>query len=76
MTHSRNPFAMAANIRCRYESAELPPRSVKASIAAFLEGGTNGEDLLHTLYDHVLEEKIPYSMRMILQPVPLKVNSR
>jgi hypothetical protein len=41
--------------------------SVKASIAAFFDGGTNGEDLLHALYDHVLSEPIPNSMRKILQ---------
>jgi hypothetical protein len=58
---------MAANVRCRYGSAELPAQSVKARIAAFLDGGTNGEDLLHALYDHVLSEPIPNSMRKILQ---------
>jgi hypothetical protein len=58
---------MAANVRCRYRTAELPAQSVKASIVAFLDGGTNGEDLLHALYDHVLSEPIPNSMRNILQ---------
>ena len=58
---------MAANVRCRYRNAELPARSVKASIAAFLDGETNGEELLHSLYDHVLIEPIPNSMRKILQ---------
>ena len=67
MSYARNPFAMAANIRCRYGIAELPAHSVKARIAAFLDGGTNGEDLLHALYDHVLSEPIPNSMRKILQ---------
>lgn len=67
MSYARNPFAMAANVRCRYGTAELPAHSVKASIAAFLGGETNGEDLLHTLYDHVLSEPIPNAMRKILQ---------
>ena len=64
---------MAANIRCRYGNAELPSRSIKASIAAFLDGGTNGEDLLHALYDHILDDPIPYSMRRILQEPPLRL---
>lgn len=67
MSYARNPIAMAANVRCRYRNAELPARSVKASIAAFLDGGTNGEDLLHALFDHILDEPIPHSMRLILQ---------
>jgi hypothetical protein len=64
---------MAANIRCRYGNAEIPTRSVKASIADFLDGGTNGGDLLHALYDHVLDEPIPHSMRRILQQPPLRL---
>jgi hypothetical protein len=35
-------------------------------IAAFLDGSTHGEDLLHELYDHVLDEPIPQRMREIL----------
>ena len=58
---------MAANVRCRHGMAELSAHLVKASIAAFLDGGTNGEDLLHALYDHVLSEPIPNAMRKILQ---------
>jgi hypothetical protein len=67
MSYARNPFAMAANVRCRYGTAELSAHSVRASITAFLDGETNGEDLLHSLYDHVLSEPIPNSMRKILQ---------
>ena len=35
-------------------------------IAAFLDGRTHGEDLLHELYDYVLEEPIPQRMSEIL----------
>jgi hypothetical protein len=60
---------MAANVRCRYGKAELPPRSLRAGIAAFLDGRTNGEELLHALYDHVLDEPVPQFMRrMLLEP--------
>jgi hypothetical protein len=42
------------------------PLSVADRIAAFLHGRTHGEDLLHELYDHVLEEPIPQRMSEIL----------
>jgi hypothetical protein len=64
---------MAANVHCRYPRAELPARSVKASIASFLDGASDGEELLHALYDHVLNEPIPQSMRLILQNSQRKV---
>jgi hypothetical protein len=40
--------------------------SVADRIGAFLDGITHGEDLLHELYDYVLEEPIPQRMREIL----------
>jgi hypothetical protein len=68
---------MAAKARCRYHEVELPARSVRASIAAFLDGASNGEDLLHALYDHILDEPVPQSMRRILHEPPRRVgNSR
>lgn len=42
-------------------------RSVSARITDFLDGRTNGEDLFHELYDHVLAEPIPERMRMLLR---------
>jgi hypothetical protein len=39
---------------------------VKARIAEFLDGKTCGEDLLHALYDHVLDEPIPQPIRQLL----------
>jgi hypothetical protein len=66
MFHPRNSIAMAVKVRCRYGTAELPTRSIDA-VAAFLDGATNGEELLHALYDHILSEPIPPSMRRILQ---------
>ena len=59
-------MTIAANVRCRYRK-EMPVRSVEAQVAAFLDGRTNGEELLHALYDHVLNEPIPQSMREILK---------
>jgi hypothetical protein len=67
MGYQRKPLAMLANVRCRYRNAELSSSSVRAGIAAFLDGRTDGEELLHALYDHILDEPIPHSMRRILQ---------
>jgi hypothetical protein len=41
---------------------------VAARIAAFLDGESDGSELLHALYDHVLNEPIPESMRALLEP--------
>jgi hypothetical protein len=78
MFYARNSIAMAANVRCRYGNAGLPMRTVDRGIAAFLDGATNGEELLHALYDHILAEPIPQSMRGILQEPQRKAlgNSR
>jgi hypothetical protein len=67
MGYLRNPMIMAADVRCRYGRAELPTRPVEARISAFLDGTTEGGELLHALYDHVLREPIPQSMRAILK---------
>lgn len=68
MSCGSNPMIMAAKIRCRYAGAELPdPLRVETRISAFLDGKTNGEDLLHALFDHVLHEPIPPAMRAILK---------
>jgi hypothetical protein len=46
---------------------DVPPpkasETVEQQILDFLEGRTHGEDLLHALYDHVLDEPIPERMR-------------
>jgi hypothetical protein len=47
--------------RCRALEPDLENR-----IADFLDGVTNGEELLHALYDHVLDEPVPESMRALL----------
>jgi hypothetical protein len=67
MTYVNDRMIMAANVRCRFGTAELPARSVESRIGAFLDGKTNGEELLHALYDHVLREPIPQAMRALLK---------
>jgi hypothetical protein len=44
----------------------LTQSGVAASIADFLNGTTCGEDLLHALYDHILDEPIPQPIRALL----------
>lgn len=48
----------------------IEPQSVKPSIDGqirdFIAGRTNGEGLLHALYDHVLDEPVPPRLRAVL----------
>lgn len=62
-----NQTLMDTNFHCRYGNTVPPAPSVEARIAAFLDGRTNGEELLHALYDHVLDEPIPQSLRAVLR---------
>jgi hypothetical protein len=41
--------------------------SIEDEIRAFLDGETNGEPLLHALYDHVLDEPIPARLLEVLR---------
>ena len=52
---------------CSLPQPGLARFSVADRIAAFLDGRTHGEDLLHELYDYILEEPIPQSMRELLK---------
>ena len=40
--------------------------SVDSDIRDFLAGKNDGEDLLHALYDHVLDEPVPQFLRDVL----------
>ena len=67
MTSEIEPERKAVAARCGLPKPDLAPLSVADRIAAFLDGRTHGEDLLHELYDYVLEEPIPQSMRELLK---------
>jgi hypothetical protein len=41
--------------------------SIDQRIRAFLAGETNGEDVLHMLYDHILDEPLPNQLRALLK---------
>jgi hypothetical protein len=65
MNSEANPKDMDAPIPGGRPHLVVAPPSVGDRIAAFLEGTTNGEDLLHELYDFVLEEPLPQRMREV-----------
>jgi hypothetical protein len=39
--------------------------TVREQLLDFLDGRTDGEELLHALYDHVLDEPVPEQMRAL-----------
>jgi len=53
--------------RCGAAVPQTPRQAVREQIAAFLDGRTHGEELLHALYDHLLDEPIPEAMRALLK---------
>jgi hypothetical protein len=66
MSSEAKPERNAVLTTCGPPQPALAPPSVADRIGAFLDGRTHGEDLLHELYDYVLEEPIPQRMREIL----------
>lgn len=41
--------------------------STDSRIRAFLAGETDGEDVLHQIYDHVLDEPVPERLLAVLR---------
>ncbi len=66
MCYDRTRAVVTAIVGGPVPRSALPEVSVPARIAAFLDGRTCGEDLLHALYDHILDEPIPHAMRAML----------
>jgi hypothetical protein len=62
---------LAAQGRCpsgRRPAERRPDRcSTTREIRDFLTGKTDGEDLLHALYDHVLDEPVPEHLTALLK---------
>ncbi len=54
-------------VKCLPVEPKIAPSSVDRDIRDFLAGQTDGEDLLHALYDHVLDEPVPQRLRAILR---------
>ena len=55
-------------IKCSFAESTSPPHSVDNQIRAFLAGDSDGEDLLHAIYDHILDEPVPERLRALLKP--------
>jgi hypothetical protein len=47
--------------------ARIVVSPVDRDIRDFLAGKSNGEDLLHALYDNVLDEPVPDRLRAVLR---------
>jgi hypothetical protein len=67
MSFVNRPMATVANVRCRFDTSQPSARSLETRVLSFLDGKTNAEELLHALYDHVLDEPLPQSLRTILK---------
>jgi hypothetical protein len=53
--------------KCRPVEPRLVGSPVDRDIRDFLVGKTDGEDLLHALYDRVLDEPVPDRLRALLR---------
>jgi hypothetical protein len=62
------PPVMNLAVKCIFAESIAPVRSVDSQIRAFLAGDNDGEDLLHAIYDHVLDEPVPERLRTLLKP--------
>jgi hypothetical protein len=51
--------------RCGVPGPEFLQDSVEEQIADFLNGRTHGEELLHALFDHILDEPVPERLRAL-----------
>ena len=59
-------FAMFLAAKCPPQPVASAP-SVGAEIRDFLAGKTDGENLLHAIYDHVLDEPVPERLLAVLK---------
>jgi hypothetical protein len=63
-----SPLTMNLAVKCNFVESAIPVRSVDGQIRSFLAGENDGEDLLHAIYDHVLDEPVPERLRALLKP--------
>ncbi|MGC2199478.1 MAG: NepR family anti-sigma factor, partial [Stellaceae bacterium] len=52
---------------CGFAAPDDFAASVEDQLADFLDGRTHAEDLLHALYDHVLDEPVPERLRSLFE---------
>lgn len=53
--------------KCRPVEPIIVKPPVDHDIRDFLAGRNDGEDLLHALYDHVLDEPVPERLKALLR---------
>jgi hypothetical protein len=53
--------------KCRPAEPIVVTSPVDRDIRDFLAGKNDGEDLLHALYDHVLDEPVPERLKSLLR---------
>ncbi len=58
---------MSLAVKCLQVEPRLAPTSLDRDIRDFLAGKSDGGDLLHALYDHVLDEPVPERLRAVLR---------
>ena len=52
---------------CGFVASDFPTDTVEQQVVNFLDGKTNGENLLHLLYDYILDEPIPVRLSGLLK---------
>jgi hypothetical protein len=68
MTEYKSSSATSpASADCGVPAAEFAPVSLEDRVNDFLDGRTHGGELLHALYDYVLDEPIPERMRSLFK---------
>lgn len=54
-------------VKCNYAESIVPRHSVDSQIRSFLSGENDGEEVLHAIYDHVLDEAVPERLTALLK---------
>jgi hypothetical protein len=54
-------------VKCLPAEPRVARPSVDRDIRDFIAGKSNGEALLHALYDHVLDEQVPQRLSALLK---------
>jgi len=58
---------MYAAAKCLPVYPQIAISPIDSEIRDFLDGKTDGEDVLHALYDHVLDEPVPERLLALLR---------
>jgi hypothetical protein len=59
---------MVPAAKCLPAAPRIVTHSIDRAIRDFVAGKTDGESLLHALYDQILDEPVPARLRALLCP--------